>query len=317
MKPTAHFLRLAVISTGLAALACMTALVSEKAGQQSYANLPINPQSSVAQISSSPPSPTIIAEQPHPDDEQSVTIQDLIEAVTEAHEVSPLPSVPSNWRFAKYPIPSTKAETHRLDRSLGKKFKLYNPWNHIDSVRGVTPDNVMVEMGDLHFAAYIEGEWHEQNFGPPCKALEHPFGRPGRRFGNRGLCQGDSAFAGIGFNGWSNPKHHTHGWSPTPHVDHGSRKIEHVIAWGTARAVPQDPSKPADLDGSHYQYRVGADKRNPSQKGVLPAVTHGRARLVRPTWRFYLATTMGPGTLKQMCQQGKLPPSLPFSGDCS
>ncbi|PZD74646.1 hypothetical protein C1752_00900 [Acaryochloris thomasi RCC1774] len=316
MKPTAHFLRLAVISMGLVSLACIAALLSERAGQQSYANLPINPQ--VEKISSSSPSPstTIVAKQIHPDDEQSITIQDLVEAVTEPHEVSPLPSVPSNWRFAKYPIPSTKAETHRLDHPLGKKFKRYNPWNHIDSVRGITPDNVMVEMGDLHFAAYIEGEWHEQNFGPPCTAAEHPFGNPSRRFGNRGLCQDGSAFAGIGFNNWTNPKHHIHGWSPTPHFDHSSGKIEYVIAWGTARAVPQDPSKPADLNGDHYQYRVGADKRNPSQKGVLPAITHGRARIVRPTWRFYIATTMSPNTLKQLCQQGKLPPSLPFSGGC-
>ncbi|MEO0378553.1 MAG: hypothetical protein AAF329_28970 [Cyanobacteria bacterium P01_A01_bin.17] len=246
----------------------------------------------------------------------AVTMQDLVEAVTMAHEISPLPSVPANWRFARYPIPSTRAETQRLDRAPSGVFSLVNPWNHVDSVKGRKPLNAMVELGNLHLAVYVNGKWREHDFGPPCVAAEHPFGQPGVRFGDRGRCERGNAYVGLGFNGWTNPKHHTHGWSPTSHASHNSRDIKHVIAWGSARTVPIDPRKSADLDGGHYQYRIGADKRNPAQKGVLPAITHGRAMIVRPQGQIYLAHTMSPSTLKRLCQQKKLPPSLPFRGSC-
>jgi hypothetical protein len=246
----------------------------------------------------------------------SVNMKDLIDAVSSPHEISPIPSVPANWNFARYAKPSI--QKGGLDQGPGPGYSQFNPWNHIDSVKGQAPTNTRVQMGDLVFAVYKNGKWYETNFGPPCKAFTYNFGQLRARNTNAAQCSDGYANAGINLYTWKDAKQHTHGWSPNRRAEHNSKDVQHVMVWGTARTAKINPNKPAQLDEGHYQYGIGADKRNPNLVGqVIPPVTHGRRRLVTSQWRVYLSHTMSPSTLKTLCQQKKLPPSLPFKGSCS
>jgi hypothetical protein len=207
----------------------------------------------------------------------SVSMKDLVDAVSQPHEASPLPSVPSRWNFAHYPKPSL--QKGRLDRGFGSGYTRFNPWNHIDSVKGEAPKNAYVEMGDLHLAVYEGGKWYEHHVGPPCIAYTYDFGKIAARRDKRvAECKNGYAYAGIGFRNWSDPKRHTHGWSPKPQAQHNAEAIRYIMIWGTAKMGKIDPSQQADLEGGHYQYGVGADKRTPSTKGVIPPAAHGRRR---------------------------------------
>ncbi|PZD73261.1 hypothetical protein C1752_02353 [Acaryochloris thomasi RCC1774] len=245
----------------------------------------------------------------------SVTMKELKDTVSKPHEISPIPSVPANWNFARYPKPSIQKGT--LDRGPGPGYSQFNPWNHIDSVKGKAPANTRVQMGDLVMAIYKNGKWHEKNFGPPCNAVTFSFGKLRARNKNAAKCSSGYANAGINLYTWKDPKQHTHGWSKG-RAQHNSKDVKYIMVWGTARTAKVNPNKSANLNGGHYQYGIGADKRNPSLVGkVIPPVTHGRRKLINSKWQVYLAHTMSPNTLKKLCQQKKLPPSLPFKGSCN
>jgi hypothetical protein len=261
-----------------------------------------------------------LSQAPQAEDSATLSFAELLAAATSPHEVSPLSTVPSHFRFARGPLPDAK----KWDRPMGPGYTQFNPWNHINSLGDASDPNARVKMGALYLALFIDDKWEVRNFGPPCVATEFQgntksgkAGDPAVRFGNKGTCQGGYAYAGLGMNGWNDPTHHTHGWSPSNFVEGDSAKIKYVLAWGAAKMEAIDPNKPYNPDAKIYQYGIGADKRNPTGSQLrLPAMTHGQSKIVTSNWRVFTASTMSPQTLTRMCQEGKLPAELPLKGGC-
>lgn len=208
-------------------------------------------------------------------------------------------------------------QPERIDSRVGRNKTTINPWNHIDSLRSSGPNNAYVEMGPLYMAVHDGNRWQEWNVGVPCKGYTYGFAEMVKPLDTDVVtCGENAAFAGIGHKGWNRADRHLHGWVKNGKRNFPSNNIQYAIVWGTARMVPIDPNRSADLDGEHYLYAVGMDPKTPGDTNQIYEVTHGHHRLIKPSWRVYVGHTMSPATLRRLCREENLPPSLPFVGSC-
>ncbi|MEM9890550.1 MAG: hypothetical protein AAF962_06780 [Actinomycetota bacterium] len=264
----------------------------------------------------------------------TVSIEDLVDAVTKKHEVAPIPSVPAHYNFASAGWPNVLSPNNRrFDQPVEAVYTRIKPWNHIDVLDGTPPRNAQVEMGPMYLASFIDGRWIVENFGTPCRGFSN-FVAPaiGQRKGDRVdvnpiRCTDAAAFAVPGRYGWgptvTSEKNgetyltNLHGWPAHPHQDISGQTVEYSMVWGAVRLSPIEPGLAAELDGDHYQYGVGIDMRNPGQTGIIAAHVQGRRIVVTDEWRVALGHNMSPETIEELCRAGRLPPGLPFEGDCS
>ncbi|MEM1009029.1 MAG: hypothetical protein AAGJ35_08475 [Myxococcota bacterium] len=254
--------------------------------------------------------------------EPKVTMQQLIDDVTQKHDVHPLPGIPPWWDYSEHARPSVHPPS-KLDADFGGNKNLFNPWGHIVSITDRVP-NAVVETGPLFLAILSKSKktWQVFDRGLPTEGYSMDWVDYEHNCDISKVPEcysmGDISFvspqgtlvAGLGIGPYNNPNRHIHFWPAQALIDYPPSDILAVASWIRARAVLRDPKGVDDRGqgphGAHYMLSVGVDHRNENHNGpIVNSMFVGRHTKVTRAWTWFTGHTMSVETLR------KYPPPVP------
>jgi hypothetical protein len=258
------------------------------------------------------------------------TLQLLIDAQKRNHDVAEN-STPPSFDFHFGPRPSPTVHSDRLDAPVSG-FERVNVWNGIGYISDVADPNVIVELSDLHCAAFIGTRWEYLNSNLPVHGHVYPDPingvfqgqnhsvedvirqRNGTTFNGLTNPQIDAiafAYGGVKFGGWNNITHNNHGFTNRNGIDITGKTVRAYIAWGFARQVKRNSALPATLTTSYYQYGIGGDRFDVGDGMGRAAIAIGRRARVTNSWKMFVAHNMSEDTIRSRYTAKSFPSQMP------